>query len=257
MVRTREARRAHKRFHGRCFWSYAPGLEIGPADVDWLARSAASGGSRGAGDRTVAVVPLENLSTDPDNAFFAIGVQDEILTQLEKISDLHVISRSSTMRYPAGPARAAMRTMGRELGARWIVEGSVARIYQEVRINLQLIESATDAHVWAEVYDGDLTVQGLLAFQAQVARRVAASLKATIQPEEASRIASIPTDDVKPTTSTSAASTPSAVGARRTCVVPSNFSEARSPSTPATRSPTPVGRTRMPSSPSTRRSRRR
>lgn len=163
----------------------------------WLARSAASGGTSGVGDRTVAVVPLENLSTDPDNAFFAIGVQDEILTQLEKISDLHVISRSSTMRFPPGPERAPMRTLGRELGARWIVEGSVARIDQEVRINLQLIESASDAHVWAEVYDGDLTVQGLLAFQAQVARRVAASLKATIQPEEASRIASIPTDDVE------------------------------------------------------------
>ena len=163
----------------------------------WLARSAAPGGLAGAGDRTVAVVPLENLSTDPDNAFFAIGVQDEILTQLEKISDLHVISRSSTMRFPPGPQRAPMRAMGRELGARWIVEGSVARIDQQVRINLQLIETATDAHVWAEIYDGDLTVQGLLAFQAQVARRVAASLEATIQPEEASRIAAVPTNDVE------------------------------------------------------------
>ena len=163
----------------------------------WLARSATSDASPDVDDRSIAVIPLENLSADPDNAFFAIGIQDEILTQLQKISDLHVISRSSTMRYQPGPERAAMRTMGAELNARWIVEGSVARVGNEVRLNIQLIESASDSHVWAEVYDGDLTVQGILAFQGQIARRVAESLRATIQPREEALIAAVPTQSAE------------------------------------------------------------
>ena len=171
-------------------------LAIG-VGAGWLARSASSDPSPEAGDRSIAVVPFDNLSSDGDNAFFAIGIQDEILTQLQKISDLRVISRSSAMRYQPGPERPPTPDIGRDLGARWIVEGSVARVGQEVRINVQLIESASDTHVWAEVYEGDLTVQGILAFQGQVARRVAESLRATVHPDEVARIAAVPTHDTE------------------------------------------------------------
>jgi adenylate cyclase len=163
----------------------------------WLARSASDGPDADTGAKSIAVIPFDNLSSEAGNEFFAVGVQDEILTQLQKISQLHVVSRSSTMRYEPGPERASMPEMGADLGARWIVEGSVARVGEEVRINVQLIEAATDTHLWADVYDGDLSVQGLLAFQGQIAKRIAESLRATIQPEEEARIVAIPTDDVR------------------------------------------------------------
>jgi TolB-like protein/Flp pilus assembly protein TadD len=163
----------------------------------WVARSVSSGLPSNLNDKSIAVIPFDNLSSEEDNAFFAIGIQEEILTQLQKISELHVISRSSVMRYQPGPDRASMLTMGEELNARWIVEGSVARVGQEVRINVQLIESALDDHRWAEVYEGDLTVQGILSYQGQVARRVAESLKATIQPQEEARIDAVPTENAE------------------------------------------------------------
>jgi len=161
----------------------------------WVARSASSGPSIDHDSRTIAVIPFDNLSSEEDNAFFAIGIQDEIITQLQKISELDVISRASTMRYQPGPDRASVPIMGEELNARWIVEGSAARVGQQVRLNVQLIESASDVHLWAEVYEGDLTVQRLLSFQGQIARRVAESLEATIQPQEEARIAAVPTEN--------------------------------------------------------------
>ncbi len=171
----------------------AVGLGMG-----WMARSAAmDGNSAPSGERSIAVIPFDNLSAEAENAFLAVGIQDEILTQLGKVADLRVISRSSVMRYQPGPDRASIPDIGRDLDASWVVEGSVARVGQSVRINVQLIESATDSHAWAEAYDGDLTVQGILAFQAQVARRVAESLRATIRPDEEARIASLPTGDTR------------------------------------------------------------
>lgn len=169
-------------------------LAIG-AGAGWLARSASPGGSAGVDDKTIAVVPFDNLSSEEANAFFAIGIQDEILTQLQKISALRVISRSSTMRYTPGSGRPPLQTIGEQLDARWIVEGSAARVGQDVRLALQLSETATGRQLWAEVYDGDLSVQGILAFQAQIARRVAESLEATILPTEAARIDRVPTED--------------------------------------------------------------
>lgn len=167
-------------------------LGVGLA-AGWLARTASLDDGVTTGERSIAVIPFDNLSTEAENAFLAVGVQDEILTQLGKISDLRVISRSSVMQYQPGPDRVSIPDIGRALAARWIVEGSVARVGENIRINVQLIESRTDAHAWAEAFDGDLTVQGILAFQAQVARRVAESLSATIRPDEEARIASVPT----------------------------------------------------------------
>ena len=163
----------------------------------WIARSLSSSSltAEGREERSIAVIPFDNLSSDEENAYLAVGIQDEILTQLGKISDLRVISRSSVMRYEPGPERASIPEIGQELSATWVVEGSVARVGESVRINVQLIESATDDHAWAEAYDGDLTVQGLLAFQAQVAARIAESLSATIRPDEELRIAALPTND--------------------------------------------------------------
>lgn len=165
--------------------------------VGWIARSFSSPASAPAvdGERSIAVVPFDNLSSDEDNAYLAVGIQDEILTQLAKISDLRVISRSSVMRYQPGPERASIPEIGEQLSATWVVEGSVARVGESVRINVQLIESATDDHAWAEAYDGDLAVQELLAFQTQIATRIAESLRATVRPDEEARIAALPTND--------------------------------------------------------------
>ena len=146
---------------------------------------------------SIAVLPLENLSLEEGNEFFTIGLQDEILTQLQKISDLHVISRSSVMRYQPGPDLKPIPEIGEEVGARWIVEGSVQRVAQEVRLNIQLIEAATNGHLWAESYEGDLSVQGILEFQGLVAHRIAESLHATIEPEEAEQIVAVPTENVE------------------------------------------------------------
>jgi TolB-like protein/tetratricopeptide (TPR) repeat protein len=171
-------------------------LSVG-VGAGWLARSFSTSSPAVVGreGRSIAVIPFDNLSSDEDNVYLAVGIQDEILTQLGKISDLRVISRSSVMRYEPGPDRASIPEIGRELSATWVVEGSVARVGESVRINVQLIESATDDHAWAEAYDGDLSVQGLLAFQAQVAVRIAGSLSATIRPGEEARITSLPTSD--------------------------------------------------------------
>jgi TolB-like protein/Flp pilus assembly protein TadD len=173
-------------------------LAIG-VGAGWVARSFSSSSPvvANSGERSIAVIPFDNLSSDEENAYLALGLQDEILTRLGKISDLRVISRTSVMRYGPGPDRASIPEIGRDLSATWVVEGSVARVGENVRINVQLIESATDDHAWAEIYDGDLSVQGLLAFQAQVAARIAESLSATIRPDEGARIASLPTDDTR------------------------------------------------------------
>lgn len=165
--------------------------------VGWMTRSTVSATEAGLSEKTIAVIPFQNLSASEENAFFSIGIQDEILTQLQKISALRVISRSSTMRYPPDATRPPIQAIGEELDARWIVEGSVARVGPQIRLNIQLGEAVTGTQVWAEAYDADLTVQGLLAFQGQIARRVAASLEATIQPLEAARIDAIPTESTQ------------------------------------------------------------
>src|SRR5438093_767511 len=108
-----------------------------------------------ASDKSIAVLPFENLSEEKANAFFADGVQDEILTDLAKIADLKVISRTSVMQYKSGLARN-LRKIGEELGVAHVVEGSVQRAANKIRVNAQLIDARTDAHLWAQTYDRDL-----------------------------------------------------------------------------------------------------
>src|SRR5207248_2136280 len=127
----------------------------------WAVRSDETDGHRSAAaslpipEKSVAVLPFENLSDDKQNAFFADGVQDEILTDLAKIADLKVISRTSAMQYKSGIARN-LREIGQQLGVAHLLEGSVQRAGGKVRVNAQLIDARTDAHLWAQTYDRDL-----------------------------------------------------------------------------------------------------
>jgi serine/threonine-protein kinase len=144
-------------------------------------------------EKSIAVLPFENLSRDPDNAYFADGVQDEILTDLARIADLKVISRSSTMQYKSGVARN-LREIGRQLAVAHVVEGSVQRAGNRVRVNAQLVDANTDQHVWAETYDRDLA--DVFAIQSEIAKAIATQLQAKLLPHEERAIEQIPTTDI-------------------------------------------------------------
>ena len=144
-------------------------------------------------DKSIAVLPFENLSRDPDNAFFTDGVQDEILTDLAKIADLKVISRTSAMQYKSGVARN-LREIGQQLGVAHVVEGSVQRAANKIRVNAQLIDARTDAHLWAQTYDRDLA--DVFAIQSEIAKAIADQLQAKLLPNEKKAIEQPPTTDL-------------------------------------------------------------
>src|SRR6266480_6840042 len=135
--------------------------------------------------KSIAVLPFENLSRDPDNALFTDGVQDEILTDLAKVADLKVISRSSVMQYKSEVARD-LRKIGRELGVAHLLEGSVQRANNRVRVNAQLIDARNDAHLWAQTYDRDLA--DVFAIQSEIAKAIADQLQAKLSPAEKNAI---------------------------------------------------------------------
>src|SRR6266516_1399041 len=132
-------------------------------------------------EKSIAVLPFENLSEEKANAFFADGVQDEILTNLAKIADLKVISRTSVMQYKTGVARN-LREIGQALGVAHLLEGSVQRAGGKVRVNAQLIDARTDAHLWAQTYDRDLA--DVFAIQSEIAKTIADQLQAKLSPSE-------------------------------------------------------------------------
>src|SRR5262245_3391867 len=144
-------------------------------------------------EKRIAVLPFENLSRDPDSTYFADGVQDEILTDLARIADLKVISRSSTMQYKSG-VRRNLREIGRQLAVAHVVEGSVQRAGNRVRVNAQLVDASTDQHLWAETYDRDLA--DVLAIQSEIAKAIASQLQAKLLPREERVIKQVPTTDV-------------------------------------------------------------
>jgi serine/threonine-protein kinase len=144
-------------------------------------------------EKSIAVLPFENLSDEKENAFFADGVQDEILTGLAKVADLKVISRISTMQYKVGPERN-LREIAKTLGVAHVLEGSVQRAGGRVRVNAQLIDARTDSHLWAERYDSD--VADVFAIQSEVAGKIVAQLQAKISPSEKAEIERAPTSDV-------------------------------------------------------------
>ncbi len=143
-------------------------------------------------DKSIAVLPFENLSGDPDNAYFADGIQDDILTNLSKIRDLKVISRTSVMSYRGSGTRNA-RDIGKALGVATLVEGSVRRIGNRVRVNVQLINASNDEHIWAEDYDRDLT--DVFAIQTDLAQKIVYTLQAKLSPNEKARLDRRPTQD--------------------------------------------------------------
>jgi TolB-like protein/Tfp pilus assembly protein PilF len=144
-------------------------------------------------DKSIAVLPFENLSEEKANAFFADGVQDEILTNLAKIADLKVISRSSVMHYKSGVERN-LRKIGEELGVAHLLEGSVQRAANKVRVNAQLIDARNDAHLWAQTYDRDLA--DVFAIQSEIAKAIADQLQAKLSPNEKKAIEQPPTTDL-------------------------------------------------------------
>jgi TolB-like protein/class 3 adenylate cyclase len=144
-------------------------------------------------EKSVAVLPFENLSDEKQNAYFADGVQDEILTDLAKVADLKVISRTSVMQYKSDVARN-LREIGRQLGVAHLLEGSVQRASNRIRVNAQLIDARTDAHLWAQTYDRDLA--DVFAIQSEIAKAIADQLQAKILPHEQHEIEKPPTKDV-------------------------------------------------------------
>jgi TolB-like protein/Tfp pilus assembly protein PilF len=138
-----------------------------------------------ANDKSIAVLPFENRSEDKENAYFADGVQDEILTRLARIGDLKVISRTSTQHYKSAPEN--LREVGRQLGVANILEGSVQKSGQSIRVNVQLIRAETDTHIWAEIYDRKLT--DVFALQSEIASTIADALKAKLTGDEKQVIA--------------------------------------------------------------------
>src|SRR6476661_4249425 len=131
-------------------------------------------------DKSIAVLPFQNLSDEKENAYFADGMQDDILTNLSKIGDLKVISRMSVMSYRDGTRNA--REIGKVLGVARLLEGSVRRIGNRVRVNVQLINANNDEHIWAEDYDRDLT--DVFAIQTDLAQKIASALQAKLSPNE-------------------------------------------------------------------------
>src|SRR6266404_6121138 len=141
--------------------------------------------------KSIAVLPFENLSDDKNAAYFADGIQDEILTKLASIADLKVISRTSTARYKSKPED--LRTVSQQLGVATVLEGSVQKAADKVRVNVQLIDARADSHLWAKTYDRD--IKDVFAVESEVAQEIADSLQAKLSPTEASRVASTPTKD--------------------------------------------------------------
>src|ERR1700750_1741195 len=142
-------------------------------------------------DKSIAVLPFENFSDDKDNAYFADGIQDDILTNLSKIGDLKVISRTSVMPYRGKEKN--LREIGKALGVSAILEGSVRRSGNRVRVNVQLINAVNDEHIWSDVYDRDLT--DVFTIQTDLAKKIAQELSAKLSPTEKEQMTRKPTEN--------------------------------------------------------------
>ena len=142
-------------------------------------------------EKSIAVMPFENRSRDPDNAYLADGIQDEILTRLSKIADLKIISRTSTQHYKSAPEN--LSEIAKQLGVAHILEGSVQKSGDSVRVNVQLIKAANDSHLWADTFDRKLT--DIFSVESEVAKAIADQLRAKLTGQEEQVIAAKPTDN--------------------------------------------------------------
>src|SRR5437764_1865680 len=144
-------------------------------------------------ERSIAVLPFENLSSDKENAYFAEGIQDEIITRLSKIADLRVISRTSTQHYQSAPQN--LREIAKQLGVAHVLEGSVQKSVDTVRVNVQLINALNDSHLWSDTFDRKLT--DLLSVESEIAKTIADQLRAKLTGKEQEVIAAKPTDNLQ------------------------------------------------------------
>ena len=142
-------------------------------------------------EKSIAVLPFENLSRDPDNAYFADGIQEEILMRLAGIADLKVISRMSTQRYQSKPGN--LSEIAKQLGVTNILEGSVQKAADQVRVNVQLVNAQTDSHLWADTYDRKLT--DIFGVESEIAKRIAESLQAKLTGREEQALTIKPTNN--------------------------------------------------------------
>jgi len=165
--------------------------QVAPKSTD-VSRATTSVVASSIPEKSIAVLPFENLSTNQETAFFADGVQDQILTNLAKVADLKVISRTSVMQYKTVRARN-LREIGRQLGVAHVLEGSVQRAANRIRVNAQLIDARTDVHLWAQTYDRDLA--DVFAIQSEIAQTIADQLQARMSAREKAAIAQPPTTD--------------------------------------------------------------
>lgn len=144
--------------------------------------------------KSIAVLPFQNRSRNEDDAFFVEGVHDDLLTNLARIGDLKVISRTSVLRFK--DTERPLPEIAAELGVATIMEGAVQRAGNTVRINVQLIDAQTDEHLWAEIFDREMTTENLFAIQSEISQKIAAALKTTLSPEEKQRISDRPTENL-------------------------------------------------------------
>jgi TolB-like protein/Tfp pilus assembly protein PilF len=155
------------------------------------ARTGLAGARPSIPEKSIAVLPFENLSDDKNAAYFADGIQEEILTKLASIADLKVISRTSTAKYKSKPED--LKTVSQQLGVATVLEGSVQKAADKVRVNVQLIDARADSHLWAKSYDRE--IKDVFAVESEVAQEIADSLQAKLSPVEASTLATAPTKD--------------------------------------------------------------
>jgi len=146
-------------------------------------------------EKSVAILPFVNRSGEKEDQYFADGMHDELLTRLSRVSELKVISRTSVMKFRE--SEKTIPEIAQELSVATIVEGGVQRSGNQVRINIQLINAHTDEHIWAEIYDRELTAENLFAIQSEISAAIADSLKATLSPEERSRVFELPTSNLE------------------------------------------------------------
>jgi TolB-like protein/Flp pilus assembly protein TadD len=182
---------------GALFWRYEHSTESIPgiAVTAGSATTAATDGISNDARPSIAVLPFENRSAKPEDAFFVDGIHDDILTQLTKVGALKVIARTSVERFR--DSKLTTKEIGEKLGVTKVLEGGVQRAGDRVRVTVQLIDAATDAHLWAENYDRELSAANIFAIQSEVAAAISAALKATLTPGEQARVASLPTRNLE------------------------------------------------------------
>ena len=191
--RTEVADAKHEHSRGKT-WIYVVIIGVAISVAVFFVGRYTAGSKTGAqpneiGNKSIAVLPFENLSDDKGAAYFADGIQDEILTKLASIADLKVISRTSTAKYKSKPED--LRTVSQQLGVANVLEGSVQKAADKVRVNVQLIDARADSHLWAKTYDRDM--KDVFAIQSEVAQEIADSLQAKLSPAEAKTLATAPT----------------------------------------------------------------